>query len=471
MPKLPRFAGVDQAVDIFKGLGKEFAIVRNPTYIHPPFEFYPLAPKANQPREKIIGIVQDMDGTTTTTEALCLHSLEYMVRKITGRDDRARWSGLDRVNDYPHIIGNSTTKHVEYLINKYGEDIKLENFKKSYLNATFWTLALGKDRGRKREVKNNIVNLGLGNLLQDKLFYSIIQAKDFKIKKYASFIEALLKKYGNRLRLENFTDRVRAAVDIYYQRYHEILMAIAQGKGEKLSKELLLDSGKRLIEPMPGVAIFLALVKGWLGEKLELFYEEMRDYLLSHPQLNYEKEELTPYRSRLASLGRHFQKNPAKVAVVTSSIEYEANIVLTEVFNIICRQIENWSIAEEDKRTLIDRFNDYHNVFDSFVTASDSSEIRLKPHRDLYSIALHQMGIPKGEFNNVIGFEDSESGTIAIRAAGIGLCVAVPFADTRGHDLSAASFILHGGLPEAILAHNVFVLQLFHRKYRRVSER
>lgn len=68
------------------------------------------------------------------------------------------------------------------------------------------------------------------------------------------------------------------------------------------------------------------------------------------------------------------------------------------------------------------------------------------------------MGIPKTQFGNVIGFEDSESGTIAIRAAGIGLCVAVPFPDTRGHDLSAASFVLHGGLPEVILVHNVFVL-------------
>lgn len=458
MPKLPRFVRVDRAIDIFRKLEKEFAIVKNPTYIHPPFEFYPLAPKINQPREKIIGIVQDMDGTTTTTEALCLHSLEYMVRKITSREDRTRWSGLDRVEDYPHIIGNSTTRHVEYLINKYGQDIKTENFKKSYLTAALWTLALAKDRGRKREAKNNITNLGLRKILEDKLFYSIIHAKDFKTKKYTSSIEMLLEKYGNRLRLESFTNRVRAAVDIYYQRYHEILMAIDQGKGEKLSKELLLDSEKRLIEPMSGVAIFLALVKGWLGEKLELFYEQMRDYLLSYPQLNYKKQELTPYRSRLTLLGRHFQKNPAKVAVVTSSIEYEANIVLTEVFNVICRQIENWSIAEEDKRTLIDRFNDYHNVFDSFVTASDSSEIRLKPHRDLYSIALHQMGIPKSQFGSVIGFEDSESGTIAIRAAGIGLCVAVPFADTRGHDLSAASFILHGGLPEVILVHNLFIL-------------
>lgn len=176
---------------------------------------------------------------------------------MNGQEDRTRWPGLDRVNDYPHIIGDSTTRHVEYLINKYGENIKTENFKKSYLTAAFWTLASGKDRGRKKEVENNITNLGLRKLLQDELFCSIIQAKDFKTKKYTSFIEPLLEKYGHRLRLDNFTDRVRAAVDIYYQRYHEILAAIDEGKGEKLSKELLLDSGKRLIEPMPGEVLKL----------------------------------------------------------------------------------------------------------------------------------------------------------------------------------------------------------------------
>ena len=53
--------------------------------------------------------------------------------------------------------------------------------------------------------------------------------------------------------------------------------------------------------------------------------------------------------------------------------------------------------------------------------------------------------------------EDSESGTIAIRAAGIGVCVAVPFADTTGHDLTAATYILHGQLPETILAYNCFL--------------
>ena len=91
------------------------------------------------------------------------------------------------------------------------------------------------------------------------------------------------------------------------------------------------------------------------------------------------------------------------------------------------------------------------------ITASDSNEIRLKPHRDLYSIALHKLGVPKNKFKHVIGFEDSESGSIAIRAAGIGLSVAVPFAQTSGHNMNTAAYICKNGLPEVILKHNLFL--------------
>ena len=106
---------------------------------------------------------------------------------------------------------------------------------------------------------------------------------------------------------------------------------------------------------------------------------------------------------------------------------------------------------------IIDKFETYQKYYDGFVTASDSNEIRLKPHRDLYSIALHKLAVPKNDFNKVIGFEDSESGTIAIRAAGIGRAVAVPFAKTEGHNLDAASYISKGGLPEIILKQNLFL--------------
>jgi len=67
------------------------------------------------------------------------------------------------------------------------------------------------------------------------------------------------------------------------------------------------------------------------------------------------------------------------------------------------------------------------------------------------------MGIPPEQFHCVAGFEDSESGTIAIRAAGISVCCALPFAMTRNHQFEAATQVCPGGIPEVILLKNFFL--------------
>ena len=87
-----------------------------------------------------------------------------------------------------------------------------------------------------------------------------------------------------------------------------------------------------------------------------------------------------------------------------------------------------------------------------------SNKILLKPYRYFIIIALQNLHISKNDFINVIGLEDSESGTFAIRAAGIGCCVAVPFAQTSYHNFEAASLVSKGGLTELILTHNLFLL-------------
>lgn len=160
----------------------------------------------------------------------------------------------------------------------------------------------------------------------------------------------------------------------------------------------------------------------------------------------------------MIKLGTIFEGYPAKVGIVTSSIYYEANIVISEVMNAIREEIKEWPISDAKKKFLLGKFSSYANVYDAFITASDSSEIRLKPHPDLFALALHKLSVPKDEYNSVIGFEDSESGTIAMCAAGIGFCVAVPFADTERHDLSAASYISKGGIPEVILQKGIFLI-------------
>jgi beta-phosphoglucomutase-like phosphatase (HAD superfamily) len=114
-------------------------------------------------------------------------------------------------------------------------------------------------------------------------------------------------------------------------------------------------------------------------------------------------------------------------------------------------------VSPELRGQIQQRFSDPARFYDAFVTASDSSEIRLKPHRDLYSIALHTLGVPPERFHRVAGFEDSESGVIAIRAAGIPLCCALPFAMTAKHGFEAATWICPGGMPEVMVVRNFFL--------------
>ena len=446
--KKNRIIGKNEARKQLAELSTEFALIHNPNYIHPQYELYPLALKITSTRKNLIGLVMDMDGTTTTTEELCIHSLEYMVRQITGRTNRDSWKGLDHKKDYPHIIGNSTTKHVEYLIKKYRPHIRHKELTKSFFYSTLRTLIGGKDEGRKRDVRNNLASFDCTEILNDpKVLNLQPDLADAQLRKLANEFAA---DFGDAIELNNFNGLVRAGIDIYYQRYHEILAAIARGEGTKLSNELLGDPSKHLIEPMPGIGIFLAMTKGILGDEAGTLTEILIDHYRTRTgdtnEIDTEK-----IRRSLQQLGIRYRKKPLKLAVVTSSILYEADIVMNEVFKVIREDISSWRVSDRTKTKLLDYFTDYRKMYDGFVTASDTNEIRLKPHRDLYSIALHQLNIPKKDFDKVAGFEDSESGTIAIRAAGIGLCIAVPFAQTKGHNFEAASFVAEGGVAEVLL--------------------
>lgn len=450
---------MDQKIlcDHLKLPDSEFILIPNPDYIYAPYELCPMAAKITTPRERIKAIVQDMDGTTTSTENLCLYSLEQMVRHITARPTSRQWAGLDAERDYPHIIGNSTTKHVEYLIRAYESNLHIQSFKAAFLRAAILTLFYGKDESRKKQVESNLAHFDCADLMQHPAF-ALLQDQNRTLEeteKHPDFLK-LLKNYIGRFDLQRFNDSVRAAIDVYYQIYHEILDDIDREAYDRI-KAMKGFSADRLIEPMPGIAIYLAMIKGFLGEDLSLFYDELSSHLPGQSREGYSKAGIEQHRRFLPLIGRYFQQSPVKVAVVTSSIAYEADIVLKQVFRVIRKKITDWPLCENTRSNLLDAFSSYDRFFDAVITASDSSELRLKPHRDLYSLALFRLGIEKAEFDHVIGFEDSESGTISIRAAGIGLCAAVPFAETSGHKLDHASFLLHGGMPEAILIKHMFL--------------
>ncbi len=428
---MSKFFNKKEAVSEFSKLSEDFYVIHNPSYVYPPYEIVPLAPKKMKLSD-IKAIVCDMDGTTTTTEELCLHSLEYMVRKITNRLSKNEWKGLDVKNDYPNIIGNSTTKHVEFLLKKYKNDIKSDAFKKSFLESARWTLTHSKDKGRIDEVKIDLSNLGILSEIYNE---NVI----------------------DKFELEDFTMQLKAAITIYYYRYHYILSLIQKNEFEKLESELGFSVKDRpLIMPMFGVRDFLLLVKG-VFKNTSKTHDYFIELFKNHPNkcFNFAKEK--EYRENLKYLLDYFSKNPLKVGIVTSSIFYEANIVMNEVFKILRGQLNSIppDIIDEERSAYL--FKKYENYYDAFITANHSSEIRLKPHRDLYSISLHVLGINPCDFDKVIGFEDSESGTVAIRAAGINMCVAVPFYGTQYHNLQAASYVLKGGLLQSVLEYKLFM--------------
>lgn len=451
-----QITAAEPAVRVLRETAGEFAIVENPSYVYPPHDIYPLPPKAETLAGTMAGAVMDMDGTTTTTEPLCLHALEHMVRRITGRDNDTGWAGLNRERDYPHIIGNSTTKHVEYLVRTYDADLNLDAMRTAYIDAVLWTLARGADDGRKEDVRANCMALGVGAMLADARFESLLKEESLDTPDAIQGLLLLNAEYGPALRLEAVADQVRAAVDIYYQRYHYILGRIAAGEGDKVAAAVFNDADTHLIAPMTGIGVFLALLRGWLGADAafcgDLFQEHVRALAPDVPA-----DELVQGARRLPALGRHFEAAPARIAVVTSSIRYEAGIVLAEVFRVLREEAASWPVSEEKRARAVAGFESHETFYDAFVTASDSSEIRLKPHRDLYSIALHRMGIGPEAFDRVAGFEDSESGTVAIRAAGVPCCCALPFPETSGHRFDAAAYVAQGGVPEVMLRKAAFL--------------
>ena len=433
MAKLPRICERPTAGELIERLGGEFAVVENPDFIHPPYELYPLAPKAAPPLGELRAVALDMDGTTTTTETLCLHSLETMVRRMNGWETPDQWPGFANGADHPHIIGNSTTRHVEYLIDKYGEGLEKQTYLTHLIAATMWTIASGRDEGRRAEAHETLKLLGLGTLLQEEACGPLMDTPGIPLVGIQAVCPQLADQYFDRFKADAKTDLVRGGIEIYYARYHQLLEQIDLGRGHELAGEIMGRAGARLIEPMPGAALFMTAIKGWLSSEEAARLLDQGDSLGDWGAVEGGRRERF-----LRAVGR-FRQRPLKAAIVTSSIRHEAEIVLGELFEVIRGQIADWPLDPRRKNLIQEELSGPETYYDAMVTASDSSEIRLKPHRDLYSIALHRLGLRPDQFPMVLGLEDSESGIIAQRAAGIGLTVAVPFAQTRGHRFEAAA--------------------------------
>lgn len=432
---------LSEAQSELTAMGEEFALIPNAPGIFPPRELVPLGAKCARLEGLPAAIFLDMDGTTAYTEPLFLHDVEEVVRRSTGWRNKAEWAGIEPERDYPHIVGYSTIRNLEYLYESVGHAIKPELFF--------------------AEVMESLIFLTEHVVPED----------------VRSRVDALTKVYGMQAWCKHAKDPSRRPADgevlvrecvqrfptigqemfanfglmIFYADYLNILECVSRGEGAAISERIYGDPTVPAIRPMPGVALLCALVKGWLPESCAI--ELARAQRQRYPEMPI----VGDLGETLTRLCRRFKNNPTPVALVTSSGFHEANLVLQTVFGALREESADWPLDERTHGTVQAGFARYEGYFDAIVTCDDVIEGRTKPYRDPYSLALARLGLDGRDAPRVIGFEDTEAGIIAQRGAGVGIPCAVPIEFTLGQDFHAAAHVLKGGIPEAIGKHGLFI--------------
>jgi beta-phosphoglucomutase len=96
--------------------------------VHSPVETRYCIPEAPDRFDRLDAVMMDMDGSSTDTEKLVLEAIRLMMAEAMGDDGFAFTP-----EDYPHIIGDSTTNHLRYLVEKYGLDpARLQHYISAY---------------------------------------------------------------------------------------------------------------------------------------------------------------------------------------------------------------------------------------------------------------------------------------------------------------------------------------------------
>ncbi|MBI1318203.1 MAG: hypothetical protein GC168_04520 [Candidatus Hydrogenedens sp.] len=442
----------EQAMEELRRQGGEFIVLENLAGVYPPFDLVPLAPKYARVPGKLLAVLFDMDGTTTLTEDICMYSLDYAYRRMAANPDgTTNFPGLSHEQDYPHIIGRSASKNAEYLLQAYGHLCVDASFKRAYLKAAAWNLNPNRDALRRAETQATLVMTGGGAILEDPAFLALV-AHTAHDPLPEDALDAVQEVQGwvDSLCLDHHEDRLRAGLEIYYERLHSYFHWITQGRGSEVARDVYGDAGRAAIAPLPGIGVAFALARGWmLPEEVEPFAH----YLSEVSSVPLTEEGL----ARFEATARWTARNKVMVALVTSSGLYEATTVLHEVFHGLRLETEMWPVSPERRAFYRDKFETAQAFYDTIVTADNSHEIRLKPYRDLYTIAAQQLGIKPSQLKNVVGFEDTWAGITAQRGGGIGVPCAVPFEGTTGHDFQSAAHVFTKGVPQALLEHGLFL--------------
>ncbi|MDO8684222.1 MAG: HAD hydrolase-like protein [Armatimonadota bacterium] len=208
-----------------------------------------LLPPVPQEFDRIDSIVMDMDGSSTDTEKLVLRAMRDMMWEIQ-QDTQFKFADKNETDDgdYPHIIGDSTTNHVRYLLSKYGGRVDDRKLSAGYLRAL---RRHGKVKSRFEFMERDFVS-GDRKVFEDSKLRELLSSESMPLEVADKTSLELTDQYNVRM------DRLQGAIDIYYANYHIILEGIRDGSVQEA-----------LIEPMPFLAEFLSVSKE-LGIKLGL---------------------------------------------------------------------------------------------------------------------------------------------------------------------------------------------------------
>jgi beta-phosphoglucomutase-like phosphatase (HAD superfamily) len=445
----PLSFGLQQATDHLQSLSTEFTVIENYGVAFPPFDVVPLAPKFPRPSGPLRALLMDMDGTTTLTEDLCIHAHQQVLRDVTRRADGiSNMSDLCPEKDYPYIIGTSASANVAYLLTNYGHHIVPESLRLAFLRASVWNLNDQRDPIRRAEAETTLRICGGDRLLHTSEFTDLLVLTALDALPREEQIHAKLRGLDVALEFRTEEQIGRALLEIYYEHLHGHFAAIRRGEGARVAREVYGDDTRPAIAPLAGVGLALALARGHMAEyPAETI--AMAEQLAGRSATPEEQQAL-------ATAAVNFQQQPVLVGLVTSSGYYEARTILLEVFRGLRIEVAKWPVPQALRDTLAEAFQSPEHYYDAIITADESHEIRLKPFRDLYSIAARSLNLDAAALRNTVGFEDTWAGVTAMRTAGVGIPCAVPFEGSKSHDFSLASHVFEGGVPQAILKHALF---------------
>lgn len=445
----PRSLDVPQAAVALRELAPEFTVIENHGTLFPRYDVVPLASCHARPSGPLRAILMDMDGTTTLTEDLCLAALTGALRDATLLENGTPGvSGLNPERDYAHIIGTSASANIAYLVEAYGGELRDEAFRHAVARASAWNLNPHRDPIRRAEAETTARICGAAELLESAAFSELVARTDHAPLEQDDDLRATLAPFAKRLELSSAEQRGRALLEIYYEYLHGYFAAIARDEGWRVAESVYGDRKRPAIAPLPGIALACAMARGLLSP-FPAECVQLVEAAAGRPATTTEKD----------ALGRaleSFAAQAPQVALVTSSGYYEARTVLKEVFRGIRQEVAQWPLPAHAIEGLLDAFRAPEDYYDAIITADESHEIRLKPYRDLYTIAIRTLGLDLDGLRNTVGFEDTWAGVTAMRSAGVGIPCAVPFHGTRNHDFSLAAHVFHGGLPQAIIEHALF---------------